>query len=207
MALKINKLVIPTSLLICLIILSSAYWSAGVYLFWLKQNGWELWLYGCLLALCASVWTICQNLGGILGALSIVLASWFRLEWTMAGATTVFAVLMAWFGLQSADPVVDRSLKWYEWLGGLLMGGCGVVFALAILRDVNEYKFFISWLTPFWLGLVGYSLITTGSQLQIAEIPERVSLRILMGLLTLGVGGGWLYGTFHIPVPRFSWYF
>ena len=204
MALKINKLVFPASLLLCLIALGSAYSATGVYLFWLKQHNGEWWLYGSLLTVCASVWTIYQNLGGILGAGAIVIASWFRLEWVMALATTGFTLLMGWFALEPADPVLDRPLHWYEWLGGVLTGICGVVFTLAILRDVSEYKFFISWLTPIWLGLVGYSLMTTGTQLQIAEIPPKVSISLLIGLLILGVGGGWLYGSFSIPPARFS---
>jgi len=204
MSLKVNGVFFPTLLLVNLGLLFLAYAIAGFGLYLLHQDHQEIWLYVLSTFLFASGWGICQNLGGILGAIALIVTSFWYLPWQLALTSGGIGLFSTWMGLQDADQILDsdRPLLWYEWLAGLLMLGNGIVLGSVSARLINGYLASPHWLLVIILAAIAYTLATTGAQLKSAEIPAKVSLYTVLSLMLVGVVSGWLYG--QITAPRFT---
>ncbi len=204
MSLKIKGVFFPTSLLVNLTLLFFAYAIAGFAMYLVHQANQELWLYVLSGVLFGSGWGVCQNLGGILGAIALIITGFWHLPWQLALTAGGLGLCATWIGLQDTDRVwdSDRPLLWYEWLGGVLMLGNGIVLGVTSARVFRQYFNLSNWLLVVVLTATIYTLATTGAQLKSAEIPPKVSLYTVLGLMLIGVVTGWLYGS--ITAPRFA---
>jgi|YNPMSStandDraft_2_1061718.scaffolds.fasta_scaffold14436_1 hypothetical protein len=203
MSLKIKGVFFPTIVLVNLGLLFFAYGIAGFGLYLLHQDNQEAWLYVLSSVLFGSGWAVCQNLGGILGAIALIIASFWHLPWQLALTAGGIGLFAIWIGLQDTDRVwdSDRPLLWYEWLGGVLMLGNGIVLAV-IVHLIRGYQAWSPWALVVLFAAIAYTLATTGAQLKSAEIPPKVSLYTVLSLMLIGVVSGWIYG--QITAPRFA---
>ncbi len=204
MSLKVKGVFFPTLLLVNLALLFFAYAIAGFGMYLLHQDNQEMWLYVLSAVLFGSGWGICQNLGGILGAIALIITSFWHLSWQLALTSGGIGLFATWIGLRDVDQILDsdRPLFWYEWLGGLLMLGNGITLGIITARLLGGYLTLPQWFLVIILAAIAYTLATTGAQLKSAEIPPKVSLYTVLGLMLIGVVSGWLYG--QITAPRFT---
>jgi hypothetical protein len=201
MSLRVKGVFFPTLLLVNLGLLFFAYAIAGFGLYLLHQDNQEAWLYVLSSVLFGSGWAVCQNLGGILGAITLIVGSFWHLPWQLALTAGGIGLFATWIGLQDTDRVwdSDRPLFWYEWLGGVLMLVNGIVLAV-IARFISGYLAWSHWVWVVLFAAIAYTLATTGVQLKSAEIPPKVSLYTVLSLMLIGVVSGWIYG--QITAPR-----
>lgn len=199
MAVRINRIVFPTALLVSLLLLLSAYVVVGVELLrhTRRSDTAEWWFYLQWLLLLASPVPIWRNLGGMLGAIALLLVSFFHIGWLYTLIAGGLGGTLAWFALRESDPVRDRdrALYWWEWLAGAGMAGWGLAVGLAMFNTSRLY--YITrpdWLYTLWAGLLSYALAVTGVQMQLAEIPQRMGIITLTVVMVLGVVSGWIYG-------------
>jgi hypothetical protein len=204
MSLKVKGVFFPTLLLVNLALLFFAYAIAGFGMYLLHQDNQEAWLYVLSGVLFSSGWAVCQNLGGILGAIALIITSFWYLPWQLALTAGGIGLFATWIGLRDADQILDsdRPLCWYEWLGGFLMLGNGIALGIITARSLGGYLVLPQWFLVIILAAIAYTLATTGAQLKSAEIPFKVSLSTVLGLMLIGTVSGWLYG--QITAPRFT---